>query len=304
MSSSLALRSSLVFLGALLVGHGCGGHGLVSQRDAGSGTGGGLAAGGTVSTGGTLAAGGAAGSGGVGIGGFGGTATVPIGVGGTVSDACSMGYPGNPFCGGAGGNPGTGGTTTGTGGISSGGTVSTGGARTGGAATGGTRTGTGGNVAAGGAVGAGGILSTADAGDGGGSTVDGDAATVCSCPGGITTFECFCRIHSCTSTLSDYTADAGVGGGYSTLEEYADCNLVVVTVATSLAGGAYVFDRTTGRLVGARYDSDVRDACPFAPDGSAYYTLSAGQFPDPSCVRTRCSNGIYPAIQACPDAGI
>jgi|GEM_PF-5743904 len=288
MSSRLAPRISIVLIGAFLVGSGCGGTGLATKTDAESGTGGNLASGGAAATGG------ATGSGGMSTSGSGGTGTSPIASGGIDSDSCSGLYPDNPNCGGAGGNPGTGAVGTGADGAASTGGI---------ASTGGARTGSGGSVSTGGIVSTGGTRSTGGAG-GGSSVIDGGSTTGCSCAGGTTTFDCFCGVHSCARTLSSFTADAGAGGGYSTLEEYGNCNLVVVTVATGLAGGVYVFDRTTGRLVGERYESDVPDACPFDPDASSYRTLSAGQFPDATCVRSECLNGIFPAISACPDAGI
>lgn len=198
---------------------------------------------------------------------------------------------------GTGGAPVTGGTP-GSGGVSgSGGALGSGGAKPG----------TGGST--GGWGGGGGVFSTGGAGGGtaggtgGGPGSDG-GANACACAGGKTTFDCLCSVVSCTMTLASFVPDAGSGSGYSTLEEYASCNLVVLSIAASISGGQYVFDRTTGALVGRSLESDVLARCPFGDDSSAYRTLSAGRFPDSTCVRSRCQQGSLPAVRTCPDEGI
>jgi hypothetical protein len=269
--SHLPTRICLFFLGALLAGHGCGGTGTATKQDSAAGTGGAQATGGTLASGGTTAAGGATGS---------GRTTGNPGTGG------SNPRTGGAASGGAVSATSSGGTRAGTGGAASGGSVS----------TGGTRAGTGGTVGTGGATG------TTASGGTTGTAIDG-GTTECSCAGGQTTWDCLCTITSCSLTLSTFTTDAGAGGNYSTLEEYASCNLVVVRIATSMSGRKYVFDRTTGVLVGRTIESDVLEPCPFGPDGGSYRTLSAGQFPDSTCVRSQCINGALPAISPCPDGG-
>jgi hypothetical protein len=88
------------------------------------------------------------------------------------------------------------------------------------------------------------------------------------------------------------------------LEEYASCNLVVVTVGPVSSPSTNVFDRTTGQLVGEILNVDVAMNCPFGPDAGSFVTLAAGQFPDTTCVRSRCIGGNGLGFRSCPDAGI
>jgi hypothetical protein len=192
------------------------------------------------------------------------------------------------------------GGTSGTSGTGAGGSTTTGTGRrnTGGTAAGGSGgSGTGGVVGSGG-LGAGGALAT-----GGSSGGDAGAVTTCSCAGGKTTLECFCRVFSCDRTLASFTVDAGTSSAFSTLEEYADCDLVVVTVMNSIAPWVYVFNRSTGQLVGEQYNTDAAEPCRFGGDSGAYYSLSGGLFPDATCVRSRCTMGSLPGLKSCPDAG-
>ena len=297
MSFTQTSRLFVVLAGALLVSQGCGGAALKRKTVAGDAgpTGGSLATAGATAVGGTGGSGGMGGAGTLTTGGTiatGGTLTTggTVGTGGTVATGGTVGTGGTVATGGitgSGGTVATGGTT-GSGGtrIATGGSEGSGGCPcTGGSSgTGGTRGGTGGAQSTGGA---------------GGNVLDGGA---CTCSG--MSFDCFCTIHPCSQTLSYYTVDAGAGGRYSVLEEYANCNLVVVAMQTGLGGWVYVFDRTTGRLVGETYETDVPETCPFAPDAGQYLTLTAGRFPDATCVRSKCSNGSYPASTPCPDAGI
>ena len=268
MRSSITTNLAITLLGVLLACHACGGSGKSTPArsvDAAPGSSGGSATGGTSTTTGGSATGGTMSTGGV-----------------PATDGM-VGTGGSPGSGG--GAPNTGGTQAGSGGLATGGRVS----------TGGNVAGSGGVVADGG-VGTGGTRASGGAGGSGGSWSDPGG---CSCAGGRTTLECFCKAYACTETLASYAPDAGAGLAYSTLEEYADCNLVVVTIMGSIASQPYVFDRTTGRLVGRKLNSDVAEKCPFGGE-SAGYTLTAGQFPDSTCVRTKCVQGTLPGIGTCP----
>ena len=196
------------------------------------------------------------------------------------------------------GGPGSGGIV-GSGGGS--GPVGTGGFKATGGITGVGGSGSGGSVGVGGNQG--GLGGSLTGGAGGTSALDANNTTACTCSAGTTSFDCFCTIHSCTLTLSYFTPDAGTGAAYATLEEYANCNLIVVDNSTSTPGATYVFDRTTGSMVGATSYSDVVERCPFGQDSSTFRSLSAGRFPDASCVRSNCVNGVNPARQKCTDAG-
>jgi hypothetical protein len=89
------------------------------------------------------------------------------------------------------------------------------------------------------------------------------------------------------------------------MEEFADCDLVQVNgLTSSVSPDRWVFERSTGRLVGARYASDVPEPCPWDRDASSRI-LSAGQFPDATCARTRCVTGTLPQVlSSCPDGGV
>jgi hypothetical protein len=229
----------------------------------------------------------------------------------------------------AGGTTGTA-STTDSGPLSTGGIANTSAVMATGGVTGagGTRTaggGAGGGAAADGGPGAGGILDAgatwAQGGDpgsggtggaggtggvGGRAGIDGGGTSTCDCAGGETTWDCFCGSpNACDVTLSSFIPDAG-SNRYSELEEYAACGLVVVTSRNSAMGvDMYVFDRTSGRLVGKKSTSDTPDRCPFQA-GPPVMTLSAGQFPDSTCVRSKClSNGsLLPLVKPCSDGGV
>jgi hypothetical protein len=88
------------------------------------------------------------------------------------------------------------------------------------------------------------------------------------------------------------------------MEEFADCDLVPVNGLTpGISPDRWVFQLSTGRLVGGRFSSDVPDACPWDRDAGSRL-LSAGQFPASTCVRTRCVAGTLPQVMySCPDGG-
>ena len=79
----------------------------------------------------------------------------------------------------------------------------------------------------------------------------------------------------CTRTLSTFTAPGG--SACSTIEEFADCNLVVVTTNGSSGMQDSVYDRSTGALVGRRIYSDVIEKCPFDGSDTGSHEISGGQ---------------------------
>ena len=259
------------------------GTGGSSVTTAAPSTGGSASAGGAAATGGVTPAGGA-------MGGSDGTAAS----GGEVATGGRGGSGGSPSSGGivgAGGVPATGGRASSDGGPSSGGIFGSGGVF-----------GFGGALITGGRPGSGGIPSSGGAG-GGGSGIDGAVAGECNCAGGQTTLDCFCKAYNCNLTLSSFGGDAG-GDGYALREEYANCGLVVITSMSVMSPAVYVFDLTTGRLVGEEYMSDVAEPCRFGGDARSY-TLSAGRFPDSTCIRSKCSsNGNISGLRSCPDGGV
>lgn len=231
-----------------------------------------------------------------------GGATAPlIGSGGARSPLVGTGGTSGPLVGrggvlGSGGGIGTGGV------MGNGGVVGTGGQPAAGGAlgTGGARTtgGAGGGAATGGAAGKG--------GSGGSTTADAGTSGACACTGGTTTLECFCSKWSCPSSLSAYSVDGGPGFAFVTMEEFADCDLVQVNgLSPGLNPDQWIFERSTGRLVGGRYASDVPEPCPWDSEAGASRILIAGQFPETTCVRTRCVSGTLPQVlRSCPDGGV
>jgi hypothetical protein len=225
---------------------------------------------------------------------------------------------------GIGGTTGTGGANA-TGGITetgganaTGGTTETGGTRgTGGVTgTGGTAVttmGGGGAMASGGATGTGGATASTGSGgttQSGGSTGAGGAGvdaggTACSCAQGTTSWDCYCSAYDCTRTLDYYRPDGGTGPWVIATEEYADCNLAVIT--TRMGSDfplRHVFDLTTGRLVGDETGTDYPTKCPFGPDGGSFNKLGAGILrPDSTCVRSKCTGGSSLTGTVCSDAG-
>jgi hypothetical protein len=212
----------------------------------------------------------------------------------------------------SGGSSGAGGGGTG-GMVGTGGKVGAGGAPSTGGATGGTgvadgAVGTGGTVttgATGGTIGTGGTRATGGTSGTGGTGVDSGTPNGCTCTGGSTTLECFCAKFGCPQSLFSFSPDAGASQAFSTWEEYADCNLVLITKPPGIGPDRYVFERSTGRLVGARYGADVPEACPWDRDAGSFRVLTAGQFPQSTCVRSKCEKGTLPDVMStCADAGI
>ena len=85
--------------------------------------------------------------------------------------------------------------------------------------------------------------------------------------------------------------------------EYADCGLnVVLTTSTNLTLRE-VYARNTWKLVGEEITVPAGSSCPAAPDGAVQGTLTAGQFPDASCVVSRCLQGRLADACGGADAG-
>lgn len=148
------------------------------------------------------------------------------------------------------------------------------------------------------------------------NSVDGmaslDAGDQCACSDGTgpsqVPWGCFCAASNCTRTLADFVSasDGGksVNPGEHTVRvlEYASCNLVAVqakTFSDYVPTSEYVFDRTTGVMVGALVWLDDREhLCPFASDGGRWiFGYQSGSYPVPtSCQATDC----LPGSGTCP----
>jgi len=270
---------------ALLAGYACSNGGkstLPNSPDGSVGSGGAVGSGGKPAASGGVAAGGVANTGGVSSTGGIASAGGAVGSGGAAGDGGVMS---------------SGGMATASGGVASGGVMSSGGTSSaaGGVATGGTGTG--------GAISTGGTAGTGDAG----VDVAGTAPS-CSCATGTTSWDCYCMAYAsaCATNLGAYYSDAGIGSSVVAIQEYANCNLVVITTFdSSYAFLRHVYDQTTGLPVGDQTGSDTPTACPFG--AGTFWTLSAGRFPDSTCVRSKCvlvAGKTPPPGVSCGDAGI
>ena len=269
---------------ALLAGYACSNGGkstLPNSPDGSVGSGGAVGSGGKPAASGGVAAGGVTNTGGVSSTGGIASAGGAVGSGGAAGDGGVMS---------------SGGMATASGGVASGGVMSSGGTSSaaGGVATGGTGTG--------GAISTGGTAGTGDAG----VDVAGTAPS-CSCATGTTSWDCYCMAYAsaCATNLGAYYSDAGIGSNIAAIQEYANCNLVVVTTTImNVAYPQHVYDRTTGLLVGEKKVSDIPTPCPFGADAGSFWSLSAGRFPDSTCVRSKCVLvGSPPPDVSCGDAG-
>jgi hypothetical protein len=270
---------------ALLAGYACSNGGkstLPNSPDGSVGSGGAVGSGGKPAASGGVAAGGVANTGGVSSTGGIASAGGAVGSGGAAGDGGVMS---------------SGGMATASGGVASGGVMSSGGTSSaaGGVATGGTGTG--------GAISTGGTAGTGDAGVDVAGTAPG-----CSCVEGTTSWDCYCMAYAsaCATNLGAYYSDAGIGSSVVAIQEYANCNLVVITTFdSSYAFLRHVYDRPTGLPVGDQTGSDTPTACPFG--AGTFWTLSAGRFPDSTCVRSKCvlvAGKTPPPGVSCGDAGI
>ena len=274
---------------ALLAGYACSNGGkstLPNSPDGSVGSGGAVGSGGKPAASGGVAAGGVANTGGVSSTGGIASAGGAVGSGGAAGDGGAMSSGGMAT---ASGGAASGGASGGA--MSSGGTSSA----AGGVATGGTGTG--------GAISTGGTAGTGDAG----VDVAGTAPS-CSCATGTTSWDCYCMAYAsaCATNLGAYYSDAGIGSSVVAIQEYANCNLVVITTFdSSYAFLRHVYDQTTGLPVGDQTGSDTPTACPFG--AGTFWTLSAGRFPDSTCVRSKCvlvAGKTPPPGVSCGDAGI
>lgn len=273
--------------------------GGVSSTGGIASAGGAVGSGGAAGGGGAMSSGGMTASGGVASGGVMSSGGTSSAAGGAASGGLMSGGGTSSAAGGAtsGGAMSSGGTSSAAGGAASGGAMSSGGTSSaaGGVATGGTGTG--------GAISTGGTAGTGDAG----VDVAGTAPS-CSCATGTTSWDCYCMAYAsaCATNLGAYYSDAGIGSSVVAIQEYANCNLVVVTTTImNVAYPQHVYDRTTGLLVGEKKVSDIPTPCPFGADAGSFWSLSAGRFPDSTCVRSKCVLvGSPPPGVSCGDAGI
>lgn len=88
-----------------------------------------------------------------------------------------------------------------------------------------------------GSGGSGGSGSSGTGGSGGSGGAPGGSdggISTCSCNGGTMSLDCFCSAYGasygCVSALATFKSGSSA---YSTIEEFADCNLAVVTITTS-----------------------------------------------------------------------
>ncbi len=208
------------------------------------------------STGGNVTTGGASagGAGGTATGGAGGSTTTNSYT--TAVDDCPVYVSHNPFC----GHPPTGGTAI----IGYGG-------------------GSGGRTGAGGASSSGGKTGTGDAG----SSLQG-----CTCAADTIEWDCYCGVRDCTKTVNGYLLEAGTKKDFATLRDYADCGLIVVETMLTDSTIREVYARSTWRLVGEeiKMPAGMVRVCSSGADG-AQRTLKAGQFPEPTCIVSRCIEG-------------
>jgi hypothetical protein len=129
----------------------------------------------------------------------------------------------------------------------------------------------------------------------------------CACAGGSgvsnVSWSCFCSVESCARSLDDFV-DVGDGGkivksGHGTVlvTEYAGCDLVLVqakTYSDYVPASEYIFNRTTGALLGAKVWLDDRQhLCPFASSDARWvFGYQSGNYPVPSsCQLTDCLAG-------------
>jgi hypothetical protein len=104
--------------------------------------------------------------------------------------------------------------------------------------------------------------------------------------GATVSLACFCdgTFGSCPGYDAELANCSGTFPGMARLEEYAGCNLAVISSPGGYTGRQYVYDLATHQIVGARRWSDVAELT--CGTGHAF-GYNAGVFPAASCERTK-----------------
>jgi hypothetical protein len=131
----------------------------------------------------------------------------------------------------------------------------------------------------------------------------GTDAQSCTCSAGTVAWDCYCSSHDCNRSLNPYVLEAGTKKDCAFILEYADCGFNVVFPTSTNLDLREVYARNTWSLVGEVVTVPAGSSCPAAPDGAAQGTLTAGQFPDASCVVSRCLQGRLADACGGADAG-
>ena len=113
----------------------------------------------------------------------------------------------------------------------------------------------------------------------------------CTCGAGTVGWDCYCGVRDCNKTLNGYVLEAGTKKDFASLREYADCGFIVVETMLTDSTVREVYARNTWKLVGEELRVPAGSSCPAAQDGAVQGIVRAGEFPDASCVGTRCIEG-------------
>jgi hypothetical protein len=137
-----------------------------------------------------------------------------------------------------------------------------------------------------------GVSSDSDVRDTGADTTD--AACACSRgDGGVSTtsLACFCDgVNGTCPTYDDAlnSCPAGAPPQFNRLEEYAACNLAVISRGGGLGGSVFVYDLTTHEIVGGNRFNDIPT---YTCGSERFFGQVAGTLPAATCVRTRLVEG-------------
>jgi hypothetical protein len=131
----------------------------------------------------------------------------------------------------------------------------------------------------------------------------GTDAQSCTCSTGAVAWDCYCSSHDCNRSLNPYVLEAGTKKDCAFMLEYADCGFNVIFTTSTNLNLREVYARNTWKLVGEEIAVPAGSSCPAAPAGAVQGTLRAGQFPDASCVVSRCLQGKMADACGGADAG-
>ena len=133
------------------------------------------------------------------------------------------------------------------------------------------------------------------------ATAPDDADGGCTCEpdernvGGHMSLACYCAVAGCPSYDTALTrCGSDAPPEVNRVEDYQDCNLVVITSGGSIpSGGSLVYDRTTHDLVGASFSADYPA---FTCGDASVFGYRAGTFPPAGCAKSR-------SVPRCPRDG-